>query len=468
MLIGHAKRLVLEPWGSPQVDWDATMPSGLYRTFIGPVTILMPNSAAALAAIFGKTSVCQKPLTIRKGLSTIIGNGLITSEGEAHKNQRKLLNPIFRNVRTMVPNFWSKALRIRNEIREDLAKTGPGSSDVFDVSSLTQKVTFSMIMSTTFGFNIEEEPQKETDLLMAWKAATLHGQKQNLLETFLEGVLPYFIPPQYTSWALDHTPRNRRSIRGRKEIERFSRDQIRAFKAASKTPDDVANTTKTPSLLAWMVQSGMTDEEDLVNHLKTFLSAGHETTASTLDWALYSLATHPKMQSKLREEVLTSTSTMTGDMTADIMDSMPYLHGFVMEVLRLYPSVLVTLREPSKDTVIEDTMIPKGTTMIISPWSINRSRRIWGDDAEMIVPERWPSMSTTPGASAAYSFMTFVHGSRVCIGKEYSIRSIKAVLIAVLLSFRVHEAVVGKKFLLQKSVSSMIQGPMDLRLELID
>lgn len=174
------------------------------------------------------------------------------------------------------------------------------------------------------------------------------------------------------------------------------------------------------------------------------------------------------MQSKLREEVLTSTSTMTGDMTADIMDSMPYLHGFVMEVLRLYPSVLVTLREPSKDTVIEDTMIPKGTTMIISPWSINRSRRIWGDDAEMIVPERWPSMSTTPGASAAYSFMTFVHGSRVCIGKEYSIRSIKAVLIAVLLSFRVHEAVVGKKFLLQKSVSSMIQGPMDLRLELID
>lgn len=85
MLIGHAKRLVLEPWGSPQVDWDATMPSGLYRTFIGPVTILMPNSAAALAAIFGKTSVCQKPLTIRKGLSTIIGNGLITSEGEAHK-----------------------------------------------------------------------------------------------------------------------------------------------------------------------------------------------------------------------------------------------------------------------------------------------------------------------------------------------------------------------------------------------
>jgi cytochrome P450 len=64
--------------------------------------------------------------------------------------------------------------------------------------------------------------------------------------------------------------------------------------------------------------------------------------------------------------------------------------------------------------------------------------------------------------------MTFIHGSRVCIGKDYSIRSIKAVLIAVLLSFNVREAVVGKKSLLQKDFSSKIQGPMDLCLELID
>jgi hypothetical protein len=85
MFIGHAKRLILEPWGFPQVEWDANMGTGLYRTFIGPVTILVPNSTAALAAIFGKNSVCQKPLTVRKGLSTIIGNGLVTSEGDVHK-----------------------------------------------------------------------------------------------------------------------------------------------------------------------------------------------------------------------------------------------------------------------------------------------------------------------------------------------------------------------------------------------
>jgi hypothetical protein len=76
---------MLEPWGFPQVDWDAGMPGGLYRAFIGPITIVIPTSAEALAAIFGRDSVCQKPLTVRKGLSTIIGNGLVTSEGEPHK-----------------------------------------------------------------------------------------------------------------------------------------------------------------------------------------------------------------------------------------------------------------------------------------------------------------------------------------------------------------------------------------------
>jgi cytochrome P450 len=174
------------------------------------------------------------------------------------------------------------------------------------------------------------------------------------------------------------------------------------------------------------------------------------------------------MQTKLREEILHATGPTPCDLTAEVMDSMPYLHGFVMEVLRLYPSILVTLREPSKDTMIENTLVPNGTPIFICPWSINRNKRVWGDDAEMIVPERWPSMSTTPGASAAYGFMTFIHGSRVCIGKEYSIRSIKAILIALLRSFRVQEAVVGKKFKLQKDFTSKVQGGMDLRLELID
>jgi len=129
-------------------------------------------------------------------------------------------------------------------------------------------------MSTTFGLDIEEEPEKEIQLLKAWKAATLHGETQNLLETFLEGVLPFFIPPKYTSWALDHTSRNQRSIRGRKAIENFSRDQIQVFKSDTKTFEDATAAKKAPSVLAWMVQSGMTEEQELVDHLKTFLSAG--------------------------------------------------------------------------------------------------------------------------------------------------------------------------------------------------
>jgi hypothetical protein len=116
------------------------------------------------------------------------------------------------------------------------------NSAVFDISQLMQKVTFGMIMNTTFALNIEEHPQKESDLLKAWKAATLHGESQNLLEAILEGVLPLFVPPQYTSWLLDHTSRNQRSIRGRKVISDFSKDQIKAIKSAIADSKDISKT----------------------------------------------------------------------------------------------------------------------------------------------------------------------------------------------------------------------------------
>ena len=76
--------MLLEPFGVPNIDWDAQMP-GLYRIFLGPTDVVIPNGQAALAAILGKDSVCEKPLTVREGLTTILGHSLITSVGETHK-----------------------------------------------------------------------------------------------------------------------------------------------------------------------------------------------------------------------------------------------------------------------------------------------------------------------------------------------------------------------------------------------
>ena len=145
-----------------------------------------------------------------------------------------MLNPVFRGergVRTMVPSFFSKALRLRGQMKQAILRESEKSSAIVDVSPFMMNVTFDMIMKTTFGLNNEENPGKEFELLEAWKAALLLDDKQTYFEAFCEGVLPVFVSPKYTDWLLKHTRRNKKSIQGRQNIRDFSRDQIRYFKS---------------------------------------------------------------------------------------------------------------------------------------------------------------------------------------------------------------------------------------------
>jgi cytochrome P450 len=246
------------------------------------VTLLVATGPSALATITGKGNVCEKPPQVRYGLSTTLGNGLVTAEGEDHKvsdsnirkiwtdrlqNQRKVLNPVFRGqrgVRTMVPAFWAKALRMRAEL-DDAIREGEA---IVDVSQTFMRVAFGIIMETVFGLDIEKEPAREQQLLSAWSRALLHGETQNIFEAFCEGVLPIFVSPRYTDWALRHTARNQRSIRGRQEIKDFVLEQVRYFKSVG------AGDTKSENLVQMMLAGGISDESELQGQLMTMLSAG--------------------------------------------------------------------------------------------------------------------------------------------------------------------------------------------------
>ena len=148
-----------------------------------------------------------------------------------------------------------------------------------------------------------------------------------------------------------------------------------------------------------IASNGFTDE-DLVDQMMTFLAAGHETTASALTWAVYLLAKHPEMQRRLRDEVHASqlpspveeppqTPLLPASclVTAELMDQMPYLNAFCRETLRLFPPIALTIRAANKDTEICGQFIPKGTTVILPPWAVNTSRKLWGPDAREFNPE---------------------------------------------------------------------------------
>lgn len=221
-----------------------------------------------------------------------------------------------------------------------------------------------------------------------------------------------------------------------------------AAAAGAARPADV-------DIISVALRSGSFSEDSLVDQMMTFIGAGHETTSTAVQWAIYALCKHPDVQTRLREEVRSSLPSIaaavaaagTGpgradSVTAAQIDSLPYLSAVCNEVLRFYPSVPVTVRESAQDTTLAGQRIPRGTLIAIVPQIINRSAELWGADADSFDPQRWLDddggddgrrgrANNTGGADSNYAFLTFLHGPRSCVGQAFA-RAELACLVAAL------------------------------------
>jgi len=118
------------------------------------------------------------------------------------------------------------------------------------------------------------------------------------------------------------------------------------------------------------------------------------------------------------------------------IETLPYLHNFVREVLRVYCPGINAAREAIHDVVVQGVMIPKGTTLMIQPAIIQKNPTIWGADCDEFRPDRWDSL--VPGSEAAdpWAFAAFSHGPRVCIGRAFAMLEYKILLIELVSRFR--------------------------------
>lgn len=169
----------------------------------------------------------------------------------------------------------------------------------------------------------------------------------------------------------------------------------------------------------------------------TFLAAGHETTATTMTWAMYALCKHSEIQSRLREEIRSNLPPVGDDtisITAEQLDKLYYLFAVCNETLRLYSPVPITMREATKSTTILNHYVPKGTHIIFALSAVNKSTAVWGPDAAEFKPERWlgQGRANTGGSSSNYAFMTFLHGPRSCIGQAFAKAEFACLLAAMI------------------------------------
>lgn len=154
----------------------------------------------------------------------------------------------------------------------------------------------------------------------------------------------------------------------------------------------------------------------------------HETTSVSLSWCLWLLAQNQQIQDDLRAEVRTLFHEDDETPSYEDINALPLLNNVVRETLRLIPPVPTTSRVTRVPVVLGSYVLPKGTTVFLSPITTHHSKQIWGDDAEEFNPYRWEG----DRLGNAYQYMPFLAGGRQCIGYKFALVEFK-ILLAILI-----------------------------------
>jgi len=346
-----------------------------------------------------KASSFHKDLNYKdrnKGLGRFMGNGLVTSDGEFWKRQRKLIQPAFhaRQIETYAQTMVDITLAQISNWRDGA---------LVQVDEQMMEATLNVVTKSVFDIDIAEETHTIASALTIFQEMS-NNQSQ---------IIPAWVP----------TPLEMKTRRALRDIDEIIYGLIRERRAAVGERGD---------LLSMLLSArdddgdGMTDEQ-IRDELVTLFLAGHETTANSLNWAWYLLAQHPEVEAKLHDEidtVLAERAPSLGD-----LKQLPYTEMVIKEVMRLYPVVFALGRQAIEDVEIGDYLVPKGSSVGVFPFVTHRDPRWWGDDADQFKPERFAPEREAQLKKHAY--IPFSTGPRICIGNGFAMMEAHLMLATI-------------------------------------
>ncbi|RYF74689.1 MAG: cytochrome P450 [Cytophagaceae bacterium] len=350
-------------------------------------------------------------------LKRFLGEGLLTSDGDFWRKQRRLAQPAFHRQKiailaeTMVQESAAWVSELRNL---NLSKP-------VNISQSLMDVTMYIVCKTLFSTNVEGR--------LGGLSHSLETLNVLANRTLLS---PIKVP---RSWP---TPNNLRYDRSRAQVDGLIYEFIHTRKQSGERRDDLLD------MLMYATDEetgeGMS-EQQLRDECVTIFTAGHETTAVSMAWLIYLLAQHPDVVAKLRAEadaVLGNPATAGQGLGSDKLPpvaafrSMPYALQVVQEALRLYPPAWAMSRMALNDDRIGPYRIPKGDTVVMSPYLLHHDPENWPD------PDRFDPDRFAEGRDKdrpAYAYLPFGGGPRLCIGNQFALMEMQILLTFFLRSF---------------------------------
>ncbi|MDP8951404.1 MAG: cytochrome P450 [Actinomycetota bacterium] len=355
-------------------------------------------------------------------LEPMVGNGLLSSEGELWRKQRRLIQPAFHKKRLdgMARTMTDATEAMLDRWREDL-RVGAPENNVFDANREMSRLTLEIVGRTLFGSALGGEASRgEEALSLVFRLGFDRAGR------FVQ--VPFGIP----------TPKNLRYRKGIRDMEGIFRSMIEARRRAfPEAGEDPMGGDLLDMLLAAHETDdgeGITDKQ-LRDEVLTIMGAGYETTARTLCWTFHLLNDHPEAARKLRAEL----QSILGGRTPTVED-LPHLHYTRMvlqESMRLFPPVWGLSRRLKEADEVGGARIPKGNRVIISAYVTHRHPDLW-PDPEKFDPERFKEatlIDRPPRDLPRYAYFPFSGGPRQCVGVNFAAMEATLILATIAQSF---------------------------------
>lgn len=385
-----------------------------YSTLTGPASIFLPTIFLTDPELIEDVLVKRADLFIRdqfssRAMSSILDRrSMFLSEGADWRWQRRAIAPAFRyeNLLALVPIFVQCAKAQIEEWRR-----APTSGPV-DITKAMTGATIDVIQHAVLG---------DADTLE--REAFLEALKTGFEGLPWQEVLAFLRLPAY----FPHPG----CYKTRAAVRSLMAEMDKAIAARRASPMDRRDVLGL-LLSARDPETGrVMNDAELASNLYTFIAAGHETTAMALGWTLWLLAKDRASQDHVREEALRVAGAR--DMTGGDVEALAFTKQVIFESMRLFPPVTIVGRQAREATTIGSHAVSRRTQIIVPVWSLHRNERLWDDpmgfDPERFTPDRIKARHN-------FAYLPFGGGPRICVGMNFALLEMCAILATLVRGFR--------------------------------
>jgi len=359
----------------------------------------------------------------------VLGRGLLTSDGDLWKRQRKLMSQAFTPKR--IAEYATAMVRVGDAA---LGRWRDGATT--NLHQEMSRLTMEVVADVLFGASMDATDVETVSGAMEVANEFFSGSPEAMLK------IPKWVP----------TPRNVGMNRAVAALDRIVYDIIaKRREGLGGSPEPRSDLLGTLLAARDDDGAGMSDIQ-LRDEVMTLFLAGHETTSLTLAHALYLVSLNPEIEQRLSDEI---TKVLGGRLPkAEDARSLPLTEWVLKETMRLYPPAWSTGRETTEPYEIRGHKIPVGSQLMASQWIVHRDAR-WYPDPERFDPDRWSPERAKD--IPRYAYFPFGGGPRVCIGNHFAMMEATLLLAMVVQRFRV-ELLPGQKLELAPAVTLRQKG----------